>query len=175
MDNLSMFIAAFLFPKYWISVICYSENSGSSYTQNSSLTHFLFLESPMLEYMCQLLLMKSWKVFFSIYELCFLELESIMHSCFFRTWCWCKAHSQFQGMDSWNPLLLNSKFMTAKYLNLHFIQGYLVGNGVTDEEFDGNALVPFAHGMGLIPDELFEVSKINILWWFMLFPYASFP
>jgi hypothetical protein len=29
--------------------------------------------------------------------------------------------------------------------------------------------------MGLIPDELFEVSKINILWWFMLFPYASFP
>lgn len=33
-----------------------------------------------------------------------------------------------------------------------------MGNGVTDEVFDGNALVPFAHGMGLISDELFEVG-----------------
>jgi serine carboxypeptidase-like clade 1 len=40
----------------------------------------------------------------------------------------------------------------------HCIQGYLVGNGVADEEFDGNALVPFAHGMGLISDDLFEVG-----------------
>ncbi|XP_059432961.1 serine carboxypeptidase-like 20 [Corylus avellana] len=35
-------------------------------------------------------------------------------------------------------------------------KGYLVGNGVADEDFDGNALVPFAHGMGLISDDLFE-------------------
>lgn len=35
-------------------------------------------------------------------------------------------------------------------------KGYMVGNGVTDEVFDGNALVPFAHGMGLISDELYE-------------------
>ncbi|XP_077226861.1 serine carboxypeptidase 1-like [Tasmannia lanceolata] len=35
-------------------------------------------------------------------------------------------------------------------------KGYMVGNGVTDEEFDGNALVPFAHGMGLISDDLFK-------------------
>lgn len=42
------------------------------------------------------------------------------------------------------------------------MQGYIVGNGVTDELIDGNALVPFVHGMGLIPDELFEV-KINPL------------
>ncbi|PNX69157.1 serine carboxypeptidase 20-like protein, partial [Trifolium pratense] len=34
--------------------------------------------------------------------------------------------------------------------------GYLVGNPVADEIFDGNALVPFAHGMGLISDETFE-------------------
>ena len=34
----------------------------------------------------------------------------------------------------------------------------MVGNGVTDELIDGNALVPFVHGMGLIPDELFEVK-----------------
>ena len=32
-----------------------------------------------------------------------------------------------------------------------------MGNGVTDDEFDGNALVPFAHGMGLISDDLYEV------------------
>ncbi|KAL7081806.1 hypothetical protein ACP275_14G061600 [Erythranthe tilingii] len=36
------------------------------------------------------------------------------------------------------------------------LKGYMVGNGVTDDVFDGNALVPFAHGMGLISDELFE-------------------
>lgn len=34
-----------------------------------------------------------------------------------------------------------------------------MGNGVTDTEIDGNALVPFAHGMGLISDDLFEVSN----------------
>ncbi|KAI6694397.1 hypothetical protein NL676_022107 [Syzygium grande] len=42
--------------------------------------------------------------------------------------------------------------------------GYLVGNGVTDEEFDGNALVPFAHGMGLISDELFEDDSVATAW-----------
>ncbi|XP_062080025.1 serine carboxypeptidase 1-like [Humulus lupulus] len=36
------------------------------------------------------------------------------------------------------------------------LKGYLVGNGVTDEVFDGNALVPFVHGMGLISDDLFQ-------------------
>ncbi|CAH9093983.1 unnamed protein product [Cuscuta europaea] len=35
-------------------------------------------------------------------------------------------------------------------------KGYMVGNGVADDEFDGNALVPFAHGMGLISDALYE-------------------
>lgn len=34
-----------------------------------------------------------------------------------------------------------------------------MGNGVTDNEFDGNALVPFAHGMGLISDDLYEVRE----------------
>ncbi|EOA32585.1 hypothetical protein CARUB_v10015878mg [Capsella rubella] len=38
--------------------------------------------------------------------------------------------------------------------------GYLVGNGVADEVFDGNALVPFTHGMGLISDELYEETKL---------------
>ncbi|WCJ37249.1 serine carboxypeptidase-like 20 [Euphorbia peplus] len=36
------------------------------------------------------------------------------------------------------------------------LKGYLVGNGVTDDKFDGNALVPFAHGMGLISEDLYE-------------------
>lgn len=39
------------------------------------------------------------------------------------------------------------------------MQGYLVGNGVCDSQFDGNALVPFAHGMGLISDIMFKVSE----------------
>lgn len=38
-------------------------------------------------------------------------------------------------------------------------KGYMVGNGVTDEEFDGNALVPFTHGMSLISDKIFEETK----------------
>ncbi|KAM3373852.1 serine carboxypeptidase-like 20 [Capsicum galapagoense] len=35
-------------------------------------------------------------------------------------------------------------------------KGYMVGNGVTDDKIDGNALVPFQHGMGLISDKLYE-------------------
>ncbi|XP_061350301.1 serine carboxypeptidase-like 20 isoform X2 [Gastrolobium bilobum] len=39
-------------------------------------------------------------------------------------------------------------------------KGYMVGNAVTDEEFDGNAIVPFAYGMGLISIEMFgEITK----------------
>lgn len=37
-----------------------------------------------------------------------------------------------------------------------------MGNGCADDVFDGNALVPFAHGMGLISDELFEVCGSNM-------------
>ncbi|KAL4201350.1 hypothetical protein AMTRI_Chr02g258250 [Amborella trichopoda] len=40
------------------------------------------------------------------------------------------------------------------------LKGYLVGNPVTDVEFDSQ-VVPFAHGMGLISDELFEATKIS--------------
>ncbi|PNT71906.1 hypothetical protein BRADI_2g37180v3 [Brachypodium distachyon] len=35
-------------------------------------------------------------------------------------------------------------------------QGYVVGNPVTDDNFETNAQIPFAHGMGLISDELYE-------------------
>ncbi|KAL5206451.1 hypothetical protein ABZP36_034660 [Zizania latifolia] len=35
-------------------------------------------------------------------------------------------------------------------------KGYMVGNGVCDTVFDGNALVPFTHGMGLISDDIYQ-------------------
>ncbi|OIW21243.1 hypothetical protein TanjilG_31168 [Lupinus angustifolius] len=42
-------------------------------------------------------------------------------------------------------------------------KGYMIGNAVTDYKFDSNALVPFAHGMALISDKLFEaVVRLNI-------------
>ncbi|KAL3649257.1 carbohydrate-binding module 1 protein [Castilleja foliolosa] len=53
------------------------------------------------------------------------------------------AYEVAQGIDAGVKPIIN-------------FQGYMVGNGVTDDVFDGNALVPFAHGMGLISDELFE-------------------
>ncbi|KAG1341811.1 serine carboxypeptidase-like 18 [Cocos nucifera] len=39
------------------------------------------------------------------------------------------------------------------------LKGYLVGNPSTDEKFDNGAFVPYAHGMGLISDELYESTK----------------
>lgn len=44
------------------------------------------------------------------------------------------------------------------------MQGYVIGNGVTAEQkYDGNALLPFAHGMALISDDLYRVSLPNPL------------
>ncbi|KAF5197707.1 Serine carboxypeptidase-like [Thalictrum thalictroides] len=39
------------------------------------------------------------------------------------------------------------------------LKGYLLGNPVTDGELEANSKVPFAYGMGLISDELFESTK----------------
>ncbi|GAA0144655.1 serine protease [Lithospermum erythrorhizon] len=60
------------------------------------------------------------------------------------------AYEVAQGVDAGLKPILNLK-------------GYIVGNGVTDEEFDGNALVPFVHGMGLISDDLYTevISECN--------------
>ncbi|KAL1292041.1 hypothetical protein HN51_060504 [Arachis hypogaea] len=38
-------------------------------------------------------------------------------------------------------------------------KGYMIGNGVCDDKFDGNALVPFAYGMGLISEEIFKETE----------------
>ncbi|KAJ0792422.1 putative carboxypeptidase C [Helianthus annuus] len=54
------------------------------------------------------------------------------------------SYEVVKGLDAGDKPTLNFK-------------GYIVGNGVTDDVFDGNALVPFAHGMGLISDELYQV------------------
>ncbi|KAF8658030.1 hypothetical protein HU200_059492 [Digitaria exilis] len=52
------------------------------------------------------------------------------------------------------------------YMSFHLKEscdGYIVGNGVCDTAFDGNALVPFAHGMGLISDDMYKVIEgLNI-------------
>ena len=40
---------------------------------------------------------------------------------------------------------------------MFFFQGYLLGNPLTVPSKENNYKVPFAHGMGLISDELFEV------------------
>eukprot|EP00887_Chlorella_sp_A99_P005471 scaffold1.g5471.t1 len=39
------------------------------------------------------------------------------------------------------------------------IRGYIVGNGVTDQWFDGNSFVPFAAGKSLISEALFEKAN----------------
>ncbi|KAL2539706.1 Serine carboxypeptidase-like 20 [Abeliophyllum distichum] len=39
-------------------------------------------------------------------------------------------------------------------------KGYMIGNGVCDSGFDGNSLVPFTHGMGLISDNLFKAAVV---------------
>ncbi len=36
------------------------------------------------------------------------------------------------------------------------IKGILVGNGVTDQVFDGNAFPPFVNGHALIPNDLWN-------------------
>ncbi|KAI4366493.1 hypothetical protein MLD38_022364 [Melastoma candidum] len=41
------------------------------------------------------------------------------------------------------------------------IQGYVLGNPGTDSATDSNAAIPFAHGMGLISDELYQSLREN--------------
>jgi hypothetical protein len=46
------------------------------------------------------------------------------------------------------------------YANVcYFLQGYLLGNAATIEN-ETNYKIPFAHGMGLISDELYDVIEL---------------
>jgi serine carboxypeptidase-like clade 1 len=36
-------------------------------------------------------------------------------------------------------------------------QGYVVGNPSTGESIDDDSKVPYLHGVGIIPDQLYEV------------------
>ncbi|EPS74136.1 hypothetical protein M569_00619, partial [Genlisea aurea] len=70
------------------------------------------------------------------------------------------AYAVANGIDAGTLPKIN--FKARKHMFRFFrrifkiLMGYMVGNGVSDDVFDGNALVPFAHGMGLISDQLFE-------------------
>lgn len=47
--------------------------------------------------------------------------------------------------------------LKAKVKPIINFKGYMIGNGVTAEQkYDGNALLPFAHGMALISDDLYR-------------------
>ena len=39
------------------------------------------------------------------------------------------------------------------------LQGYIIGNPLTDPKFDVPAKFPYVHGMGLISDEQYEVVE----------------
>ncbi|KAL9659776.1 hypothetical protein QQ045_024585 [Rhodiola kirilowii] len=41
------------------------------------------------------------------------------------------------------------------------LQGYVLGNPLTDKVIDESAVVPFAHRLGFISDELYESAKVN--------------
>ncbi|KAI3971914.1 hypothetical protein MKW92_006599 [Papaver armeniacum] len=62
---------------------------------------------------------------------------------------WFEQYPEFLS----NPFYISGEFYAGVYVPY---SGYIIGNGVTDGKFDGNSFVPFAHGMGLIPDVLFE-------------------
>ncbi|KAJ4815088.1 hypothetical protein LUZ62_027654 [Rhynchospora pubera] len=39
------------------------------------------------------------------------------------------------------------------------LKGYLIGNPSTGEKYDNNSRVPYAHGVGIISDQLFELTQ----------------
>lgn len=41
------------------------------------------------------------------------------------------------------------------------LKGYFAGNPMTDDRFDTAGKIQFFHGMGVIPNELYEIAKEN--------------
>jgi len=50
----------------------------------------------------------------------------------------------------------------------HQKQGYVIGNPVAYYDHDKDSRIPFAHGVALISDELFEVQLHNLGYIFCL-------
>nr|CAB3500016.1 unnamed protein product [Digitaria exilis] len=64
----------------------------------------------------------------------------------------------WQGYMSSDTKAVNQILIFLKKVTSH-LAGYLVGNPVTDSNFDDPSKIPFAHGMGIIPDEIYESYK----------------
>ncbi|CAL5331256.1 unnamed protein product [Camellia sinensis] len=69
------------------------------------------------------------------------------------------SYVQFAASQGLNVRELCVRALLASFCFHTYEQGYMVGNGVADSKFDGNALVPFANGMGLISDGIFEEAE----------------
>ncbi|XP_033145780.1 serine carboxypeptidase-like 7 isoform X1 [Brassica rapa] len=84
---------------------------------------------------------------------------------------WLNKHQEFlsnpfyAGGDSYSGMVLPAlvqEISKGNYLCCKppiNLQGYVLGNPVTDIEFDHNHRIPFTHGMALISDELYESMK----------------
>ncbi|KAF8087527.1 hypothetical protein N665_0581s0015 [Sinapis alba] len=84
---------------------------------------------------------------------------------------WLNKHQEFlsnpfyAGGDSYSGMVLPAlvqEISKGNYLCCKppiNLQGYVLGNPVTNIEFDYNHRIPFAHGMALISDELYESMK----------------
>ena len=63
------------------------------------------------------------------------------------------------------PLKIYAEVVSTNYwddglLSLLIVQGYLVGNPLTGENIDTSSQVPYAHGVGIISDQLYEVRNL---------------
>ncbi|KAK1269287.1 Serine carboxypeptidase-like 2 [Acorus gramineus] len=69
------------------------------------------------------------------------------------------SNSLYIGGDSYSGITV--PVLTQEISN--GIQGYLLGNPVTDRDFDDQAKIPYCHGMGLIPDEFYESGDHDMI------------
>ncbi|PIA25699.1 hypothetical protein AQUCO_10900027v1 [Aquilegia coerulea] len=75
---------------------------------------------------------------------------------------WLLGHPEFLS----NPLYVAaySRHTVKGYVivsDILYIQGYLLGNPVTNQNLEVNSQIPFAYGMGIISYELFKSAKKN--------------
>ncbi|RVW70145.1 Serine carboxypeptidase-like 3 [Vitis vinifera] len=126
-------------PTLHLNPYSWSKVSSMIYLDSPTGVGFFLLEKHMA--------IQNWRL---VQRIPGIHHQSIL--CVWRVLCWslCATLSAaiVKGIKSGAKPTINFK-------------GYLVGNGVTDMEFDANALVPFTHGMGLISSEMFEKARDN--------------